>query len=76
VAFEEAATAFADPDGLDWEDVEHSFQEQRHRRIGRSVAGRVLLVGYTIGSVSHGQEAIRLISARQASKKELTAYAG
>ena len=76
VAFEEAATVFADPDGLDWEDVEHSLREQRHRRIGRSVAGRVLLVVYTIRSASHGQESIRLISARQASKKERTAYAG
>jgi hypothetical protein len=76
VAFEEAATVFADPDGLDWEDVEHSYQEQRHRRIGRSVAGRVLLVVYTTRRASHGQESIRLISARQASKKERTAYAG
>ncbi len=29
VAFEKAATVFTDPDGLDWEDPEHSKDERR-----------------------------------------------
>ncbi len=76
VAFEEAATVFADPDGLDWEDPEHSRQERRYRRLGRSVAGRILLTVYTVRRTPHGKEIIRLISSRQASRKERKAYAG
>jgi uncharacterized protein len=29
VSFEEAATVFADPDALEWEDLEHSHKENR-----------------------------------------------
>ncbi len=76
VAFEEAATVFADPDGLDWEDPDHSRDEKRHKRLGRSITGRVLLVVYTTRRMAHGKETIRIISARQASRKERKAYAG
>jgi uncharacterized protein len=75
VPFEEAATAFSDPDALDWEDVEHSSSERRSKRLGISAAGRVLVVVYTLRKVRHGQETIRIISARQASRKERKAYA-
>ena len=75
VSFEEAATVFSDPDALDWEDMEHSASEQRSRRLGTSAAGRVLLVVYTLRGVRHGEETIRIISARQASRKERKAYA-
>jgi uncharacterized protein len=75
VSFEEAASVFSDPDALDWEDVEHSASEQRSKRLGISSAGCVLLVVYTIRRVRHGEEAIRIISARQASRKERKAYA-
>ena len=44
VLFEEAATVFGDPDGLDWDDVVHSHQEQRFKRLGLSVSNRLLLV--------------------------------
>jgi uncharacterized DUF497 family protein len=76
VAFEEAATVFADPEGLDWEDPGHSRDERRFKRLGRSVAGRILLTVYTVRRTPHGKETIRLISARQASRKERKAYAG
>ncbi|TMA39279.1 MAG: BrnT family toxin [Deltaproteobacteria bacterium] len=75
VPFEEAATVFGDPDGLEWEDIGHSQREARRKRLGRSGSGRVLLVVYTIRRSRHGNEAIRIISARQASRKERTAYA-
>src|SRR5438128_7821392 len=32
VPFEEAATGFGDPDGLDWEDLAHSQLELRYKR--------------------------------------------
>lgn len=76
VAFEEAATVFADPAGLDWEDLAHSRQERRYKRLGRSVTGRMLLIVYTVRRMPHGHETIRVISARQALRKERQAYAG
>jgi uncharacterized protein len=75
VSFEEAASVFSDPDALDWEDVEHSASERRSKRLGISSAGRVLVVVYTIRRVRHGEETIRIISTRQASRKERKAYA-
>ena len=76
VSFEEAATAFADLDGLDWDDSEHSSDEARRKRLGVSVTGRVLLIVYTIRRSRDDKETTRIISARQASRKERAAYAG
>jgi len=50
VSFEEAATAFSDPEGLDWDDFEHSPSEPRSIRLGFSISGRILFVVYTIRS--------------------------
>jgi len=76
VSFEEAATIFADPDALDWQDLAHSAQQVRYKRIGVSVAENFLLVVYTLRRSRNGQEAIRIISARPASRKERKAYTG
>lgn len=76
VSFGEAATVFTDPVALEWEDIEHSGTEQRFKRLGTSLAGQVLLVVYTIRRMKDGKETIRIISARQASRKERKAYAG
>jgi uncharacterized DUF497 family protein len=76
VSFEEAATVFGDPEALDWDDPEHSHVEVRCKRLGTSVTGRILLVIYTPRKVKDGKEIIRIISARQATRKERKAYAG
>ncbi|MBI3933763.1 MAG: BrnT family toxin [Acidobacteria bacterium] len=76
VSFEEAATVFADPDALDWEDLEHSGAEARSKRLGRSVQWRVLIIVYTLRRFADGQETIGIIGARRASYKERKAYAG
>ncbi|MEI6669519.1 MAG: BrnT family toxin [Acidobacteriota bacterium] len=73
VSFDEAATTFADPGALDGPDVGHSTEEPRFLRVGRSILGQVLVVAYTQRKGSHG-EAIRIISARRASRKERTAH--
>ena len=74
VTFDEAVTVFLDPKALEGPDLQHSSAESRFRRLGRSVDGRVLMVAYTIRR--HGDaEAIRIISARRASRRERTAYA-
>jgi uncharacterized DUF497 family protein len=74
VSFEEAAGAFLDPDALDGPDVLHSATEARRLRVGRSAVGRVLMVAYTRRVRGYG-EAIRIISARRASRQERAAYA-
>jgi uncharacterized DUF497 family protein len=76
VPFEEAATVFSDPAGLDWEDLEHADAERRWKRLGLSVRGRVLIIVYTFRRLKSGTETIRIISARQASRKERKAYTG
>ncbi len=76
VSFEEAATVFGDPEALDWEDPEHSVAEVRSKRLGTSLTSRILIVNYTARRANDGKEIIRIISARQATRKERKAYAG
>jgi uncharacterized DUF497 family protein len=76
ISFEEAATIFADPEGLDWHDLTHSSHEVRYKRLGLSIQRNVLLVVYTIRRSQDGKETIRIISARSASRKERKAYSG
>jgi len=76
VTFEEAATVFADPEALDWKDTGHSEREDRFKRLGSSFTGRVFLIVYTIRRLKDAKENVRIISARQASRKERRAYAG
>ena len=52
---------------------EVSFEETRFLRIGESVAGRGLIVAYTERRRDN-EEVVRIISSRQASKKERTFY--
>jgi uncharacterized DUF497 family protein len=76
VSFEEAATVFSDPEALDWDDPEHSELEWRSKRVGASITGRILIVAYTLRRLKNGKETIRIISARQATRKERRAYSG
>jgi len=76
VSFEEAATTFADEEGLDWDDPEHSADEVRLKRLAASALDRILLTVYTVRELSNGKETIRIISSRQASKRERKAYFG
>jgi uncharacterized DUF497 family protein len=75
VSFEEAATVFADPDALEWEDLEHSARENRFKRLGISIEGRILILVYSYRSLKSDKETIRIITARRASPKECEAYA-
>ena len=74
VSFDDAVTVFLDPEALDGPDVQHSAAESRFLRLGRSRIGRVLMVAYTFRR-SGDAEAIRIISARRASRRERAAYA-
>jgi uncharacterized DUF497 family protein len=69
VSFEEAQTVFDDDRLLVFSDPDHSFGEERLLIIGRSSRGRLLFVAYT-----ERAEAVRLISAREATRRERKDY--
>lgn len=69
VAFDEAATVFDDPYFLVFEDPDHSIGEYRYLIIGRSEGRRLLLAAYT-----ERGDVIRVISAREATRRERKAY--
>ncbi len=70
VSFEEAVTALLDPRALALEDGQ-SEGEARWILLGISARPRLLTVVYTL----RGDERIRLISARKATRKEAEFYA-
>jgi uncharacterized DUF497 family protein len=70
VSFEEAATAFGDPQSLTDFDPDHSEDEERFVLLGATHAGRLVVVVHT----DRG-ESVRLISARIATKRERRTYA-
>jgi uncharacterized DUF497 family protein len=69
VSFEEATTVFRDPLARIFDDEAHSMHEQREIIIGHSSRNRLLLVCFTERAT-----AIRIFSARQATRKEHTDY--
>jgi uncharacterized protein len=70
VSFDEAQTCFYDPEQVAFYDLEHSEDEDRELLIGHSDQGRLLIVSYTLR-----EPAIRLISARKATRREAKTYA-
>lgn len=70
VTFDEASTIFADPLAVIFDDEEHSRQEIREIIIGHSSLGRLLLVSFT----ERGEDVVRIISARKATKRERKDY--
>ncbi len=70
-SFEEAATVFGDPLSLSIDDPLHSRDEQRFVTVGESVKGELLVVVHT-----DREGAIRIISARKATRGERRDYEG
>ncbi len=69
IPFEEAASVFGDPLAYSFEDPDHSIGEARMLIFGISHKGHLLAVAFT----ERGR-AIRIISARKASKHERGIY--
>jgi uncharacterized protein len=69
VAFDEACSAFADSLSRTIRDPMHSVGEHRFLLLGRSNAGRLLVVAHTERGAT-----IRLISARPATRPERKTY--
>jgi uncharacterized DUF497 family protein len=78
VSFEEASTAFDDPHALEVEDLQHvDPSERRWKRVAYSFRGRLLLlIVYTLRRLKNGEETIRVIRDRQATRGERKIYAG
>ena len=71
VSFEEAETAFLDEDALLTADPDHSAYEDRFVLLGLSTRLRTLVVCHCY---HHGEETIRIISARKANTAECAVY--
>jgi uncharacterized protein len=69
VTFDAAATVFADPLAAIFDDQAHSEEEQREIIVGHSTENELLLVCFT-----ERAGAIRIISARRATKRERRDY--
>ena len=69
VSFAEAMTVFADTLSVTGYDPRHSDEEDRFLTMGMSVDGRLLLVSHTDRA-----DAVRIISAREASRHERKDY--
>lgn len=69
VTFEEASSVFYDPLAVTGADPDHSEREERMVTFGVSSSGRLLAVAHTERS-----DAIRIISARVATKHERHIY--
>jgi len=65
VSFHEAATFYADPLAVTYQDPDHSISEQRFITVGISNAGRLLIVAH-----ADRGEKIRIISARKTTLRE------
>lgn len=71
ISFEAAATVFGDPLAATFDDPDHSQEEQRMITIGESRDGDILVVAHTAREAR-----IRIISAREATRRERRFYEG
>jgi len=73
VTFEQAAYVFSDKFALNRFDDDHSNSEDRWVILGKSINETLLLVVHTFRN-SDGEEFVRIISARKATKNEKKVY--
>jgi len=70
ITFHEAMGCFYEPNQVAFYDPEHSEDEDREILIAHSNQGHLLVVSYTLR-----EDAIRIISARRATRQEAEDYA-
>ena len=70
ISFDEASSVFEDTLAMIFDDLAHSHDERRELIVGRSILGRLLMVGFT----ERASGCIRLISARSATRAEQRDY--
>ena len=69
VPFSEAVSVFGDSLSATYDDPDHSQEEQRFLTVGTSRSGRLLIV-----SLTDRGNSIRIISAREATRRERIRY--
>jgi uncharacterized DUF497 family protein len=74
ISFERASTIFRDPHLLSIPDKEHSENEERWITIGIDESGGVLVIVHAFKKVTRTFARIRIISARKATRHEITTY--
>jgi hypothetical protein len=74
ITFRLATTVFHDPLALTVYDGPHSESEERWASIGQAENGQYLVVIHTFAHTSQTDVAIRVISARKATKQEVRDY--
>ncbi len=71
ISFEEAQTVFFDENAIEFDDPDHSINEERFILLGLNQNLKVLVVCHCYPS---NESEIRIITARKATKKEQTVY--
>ena len=71
VSFEEAQTVFFDENAIQFDDPDHSIDEERFLFLGFSQRLKVLVVCHCY---RNDESTIRIVSARKATKKEQKVY--
>ncbi len=71
ISFKEAQTVFFDDNAIEFDDPDHSFEEERFLLLGFSQTLKILVVCHCYRD---DESVIRIISARKATKKEQKAY--
>ncbi|MGH2568411.1 MAG: BrnT family toxin [Bacteroidota bacterium] len=74
VSFQRAAEIFLDPFALSLFDKKHSREEERWITLGKDSNNVLLIVVHTFQEVEKDRCAIRIISARKATKLEARQY--
>ena len=74
VSFEEAMAVFHDPLALSRPDENHGANEERWVTLGQGREGRLVLVVHTYVEIDEDRVAIRVISARRPTGREVRQY--
>jgi len=75
ISFPEAAEAFSDPLHISVLDVRFDHFEERWISIGMTAKGKLIVVGHLYSITrEQGKETIRVITAREATRKEREQY--
>lgn len=74
VSFGQAATVLLDPLALTVFDAEHSQSEERWFTLGTASEGKLLAVSHTYKATSPLEVKVRIISAREATRRERQQY--
>ena len=74
ISFEDAASIFKDKNSISVFDESHSENEERWATIGLDARTRTIVVIHTYISLDKDTYNIRMISARKATKSEVTFY--